>query len=248
MNMQLMLGVATACYFISLLLICLYKHRINTKICNAVFIVADMIFFFCWNYAYAEKGWLDDGFMTLENISPFIFTVIPLTLFMNKKTKEFAFSAIAFLHLGMFLALFISPEYEVIFRMKTEATLAYAGEAICHMIASLFGLYLVLSGQVKADFSHWIKSIVFMLGTITFGVFLNLTLDTYCFNMNPNKYSIYMINIFDSFEATMAAYYLGVFLVLTLGMQSAYAFNKLVDKLHIQHKAYKIVQSRKNKA
>ena len=239
-----MLGIGILCYFISLFLICFYKEKINTKLFNAVFIILDMIGLLCWYISYAENGWLDDGFITLDNISPFTFTLIPLTVFMNEKTKEYAYSTIAFLHAGMFIATLVSPEYVVIFNYKTEATFAYACEAVCHIICSLFGIYLILTKQVRADFNHWVKSIVFMLSVITFGVALNLILDTHCFNMNPNQYSIYMIDIFGTFEATLIAYYLGIIVVLTLGMQVGGALNKLVEKLRIQYKAYKIVHSR----
>ena len=51
--------------------------------------------------------------------------------------------------------------------------------------------------------------------------------------MNPyGGYSIYMIDIFGSFEATLAAYYLGVLLVLTIGMQVNGMLDKLTQKLH----------------
>lgn len=238
MNMQLMLGVGVACYFLSLFFLCFYRDKLNIKFFNGLFIVLDMILFLLWNIASAEKGWLADGFMTLENISPFTFTVIPLTVFMNEKTKEYAFSTIAFLHLGMFLATLISPEYEVIWNFKTEATFVYATEAMCHILTALFGIYLVLTKQVKPDFAHWVKALVFMLGWITFGITLNLILDTHCFNLNPKRYSIYMLDIFGTFEATVFAYYLGVTLVITLGMQSSYALMKFVDKIKAQHQAH----------
>ena len=235
MNMQLMLGIGVLCYFISLFLIFFYREKINIKVGNMVFIILDMILYLLWNVAYAEKGWLNDGFMTLENISPFIFTVIPLTLIMNDKVKEYAYSAIAFLHLGLFLATLISPEYVVIFNYKTEADFAYATEAMCHLVSSLFGIYLIMTEQVKADFVHWVKAIVFMLSVISFGVMLNVILDTRCFNMNPNHYAIYMLNIFDSFEATLLAYYLGVVAIITLGMQTGFGWKKLVDKIRHPH-------------
>ena len=62
-----------------------------------------------------------------------------------------------------------------------------------------------------------------------------LVLDTYCFNLNPNRYAIYMLDIFGSYEATVLAYYLGVTVVLTLGMQSGYGLCKLVDKIKGSH-------------
>ncbi len=237
MDMQLMLLVGVLCYFITLILISLYKDHISIKIGNALFIIVDAILYLVWNISYAEKGWLDNGFMTLSNISPFIFTVIPLTVFMKKSIREYAYSAIAFLHLGLFLATLISPEYVVIFNYKTEATFAYAAEAMCHIWAALFGMYLMITKQVEISFKGWLRSIVFMLSVVSFGVMLNLILDTHCFNMNPNDYSIYMLDIFGSFGATLAAYYLGIIVVLTLGMQTGYGFTKLVDKIHAHHEA-----------
>ena len=235
MNMQLMLGVGVLCYFITLVLICLYKDRINLKTGNIFFIVVDAVLYLIWNISYAEKGWLDNGFMTLANISPFIFTVIPLTVFMKDKVKDFAYSAIAFLHFGLFLATLISPEYVVIFDYKTEATFAYAAEAMCHIWSALFGLYLMVTKQVEINFKSWLRSIIFVLSAVSFGVMLNFILDTHCFNMNPNSYSIYMLDIFGSFWATLAAYYLGIVVILTLGMQSGYMLVRLLDKINNHH-------------
>ena len=94
------------------------------------------------------------GYMTLENISPFIMTLIPLTVFMNERVRSYCNSAIAFLWIGMFIALGISPEFSYIFNFNTEASFIHATEASCHLIASLYGIYLIISGQVKCDFKH----------------------------------------------------------------------------------------------
>ena len=88
------------------------------------------------------------------------------------------------------------------------------------MVCSLYGIFLVLSQQVKADFKHWVKSIIFTLSIITFGVVLNFVYHKNHFGMDPyGSASIYMIDIFGSFWATLVAYYFGVVLVLTVGMQ-----------------------------
>ena len=232
MNMQLMLGISISCYFISLLLICLYRDKINTKFFNALFIITDIIFYLCWNIATKHRGGLDDGFITFENISPYIFTIIPLTVFMSEKVRSYANSTIAFLCFGMFAALLIDPEYYVLSSLKSEADFWYTSSAVCHMLCSLYGMYLMITKQVKTDFSNWGKSIVFMWGSVTFGLVTNLFLDTTCFNMHPDHYRIYMLDIFRSFEATAAAYYLGILVVLTVGMQMGHLLCKLVDKLH----------------
>ena len=234
MNMMQMVAIMVACYFITLILLCIYRDIINIKVANTVFIIVDIIFFLAWNYAAYLRGWLEDGFMTLENISPFIMTLIPLTVFMSDRVKKYCNSAIAFLWLGMFLALMISPQHAYIFSYNIEATFIYSAEAACHLIASLYGVYLIISGQVECNFKTWMKSIICMYSVIGFGVILNYFFHTRNFGMDPyGDFSIYMLDILGSFEATLLAYLLGVMFVLTIGLQFGYLLNKLVDSAHI---------------
>ena len=120
MNMMQMLGIVLFFYFVSLIFICLYRDVVNVKVWNAVFITADVIAFFCWNIAAYQRGWLDKRFMTLDNISPLMCTVIPLTCFMKDSIRQAALSAIACLSLGMFLAMLISPEHAYLFNFNIE--------------------------------------------------------------------------------------------------------------------------------
>lgn len=231
MHMLLMLGIFALIFVATLLIMCLYRSKINTKIWNTCFILLDIVFFFCWNWAGYQVGWLDSGWLTFGNISPFMFTLMPLTVFMNDKVKEYAFSAFAGLNVGMFFAMLVSPEHAYLFNFDTEASFLYTAEAACHMLCSLYGVYLVLSGQVKADFRHWVKSIVFMYSVITYGVLLNAVFRTNNFGMNPyGNYSIYMFDFFGSFAGTLLAYYLCVAVVLTVGMQGASFLEKLTAR------------------
>ena len=231
MDMTLVLGIFTLIFFVTLLLMCFYRSRINVRLCNMLFIIANLIAYSCWNYASYQKGWLDGGWMILDNISPLMFTIILLIPFMKDSVKDYAYSAIAALNVGMFLAMLISPEHEYIFNFNTEASFVYTSEAICHMICSLYGIFLVLSHQVKADFEHWIKSIVFTLSIITFGVILNYVYHRNHFGMDPyGSPSIYMLDVFGSFWATLVAYYFGVVLVLTVGIQGAGMLDRITTK------------------
>lgn len=233
MNMMQMVAFMVICYFITLTLLCVYRKIINVKIANYVFIAVDLVFFFCWNYAAYLRGWLKDGFMTLENISPFIMTLIPLTLFMGERVKKYCNSAIAFLWLGMFLALMISPQHAYIFNYNIEATFIYASEAACHLIASLYGVWLIISGQVECSTRSLGRSVSCMYLVIGYGVFLNYFFHTRNFGMDPyGNFSIYMLDILGSFEATLLAYLLGVLVVLFIGIQVGNGLKKLVDSFH----------------
>lgn len=236
MHMLLMTGLMLLFFFVSLTVICLYRDKLDTKIWNLAFTLADVVFFFCWNYASYEHGWLNDGFMTLDNISPLMFTLIPLTYFMKDGVKDYCFSAIAFLSFGMFWAMLISPEHAYLFSFNEEASLLYTSEAACHMLCAVFGIYLVMSNQVKPNFRQWIKSILFMYAIISFGVALNFVFHRSFFGMDPyGEYAIYFLDIFGSFTTTLIAYYLGVMVVLTIGMQICLLLDKATRKYNKAH-------------
>ena len=233
MNMIVMLAIFGIIYFVTLLAICIYREKINIKVGNVIFMIADLICFSFWTYSYYQMGGLKEGFLTLGNISPLMFTVIVLLPFMKESVRSYAEATIAFLSVGMLLAFFISPEHAYLFSFKQEANLNYTAEAACHMICSLFGLYLIITKQVEPNFKGWIRSMIFIYSIITMAVGLNYIYHRDYFGMNPyGNYKIYMIDIFGSFEATLAAYYFGIMVVLLLGVQ----FGRLIYKFTLHEK------------
>ncbi len=218
MHMMQMLGGLSLVFFAALFLMCFFREKLNHPIFDPLFLIVCAVFFFCWNYAAFERGSLEDGFMTLENISPFICTVILLTPFMSEKIKDFAYCAIAFLGFGMFLALYISPGESYFFSHKLTANFMHISEAACHLIMALYGFYLILSNKVKLSWENFGKATVFIYTSIGFGVFLNWCFHLSNFGMDMyGDYSIYFLDIFGSFEATFIAYLVGVLTTITLG-------------------------------
>lgn len=218
MHMMQMLGGLSLVFFVGLFLMCYFREKLSNPIVNPLYIIVCAVCFFCWNYAAFERGWLEDGFMTLENISPFICTIILLTPFMSEKIKDFANCAIAFLGFGMFLALYISPGFSYFVSHNYTANFMHVSEAVCHLAMSLYGFYLILSNKVKLSWECFGKSIVFIYTAIGFGVFLNWCFHLGNFGMDMyGDYSIYFLDIFGSFEITFVAYLLGVLATLTMG-------------------------------
>ena len=218
MHIMLMLGLLTVIFFASLFLMCIYRDKLSSPTINVYLIAICAVFFFAWNYAAYEHGWLVKGFMTLENISPFICTVILFSPFLHKSVREYAYSAIAFLSLGMYLALIVSPGAEYLMNYRIEAMFIHVSEGVCHLIMAIYGFYLILSGKVKLNLRNYLKSIVFMYAAIGFGVFLNYFFRRSNFGMNMyGKYAIYFLDIFGSFTATFVAYLVGVLATLTIG-------------------------------
>lgn len=246
MNMMTMVIIMTFIYFLSLILMCTFADKLNKKVMNFAFLFANLLFYFCWNYAtYLEssRGGLERP-LTFDNISPLMFTVMILLIFMNDRVKSYAHSAISALCFGMFVAMIFSPSQTYLFSFNIEATFWYTSEALCHMCCSLFGIYLAISGQVKPDIKHLLKAIVFMYSLISIGVVSNYIFHTSHFGMDPyGDYSIYMFDIFHSFEATLLAYYSGVFLILCFGMGSMYLLCRFAVHNHDTSTAAKEAES-----
>ena len=218
MHMIQMLGILSRVFFVALFLMCFFREKLKTRLINVLFIVGCAVCFFCLDYAGFERWWLEGGFMTLENISPYICTVILLTPFMAKWVKDFAYCAIAFLGFGMFLALFISPGAEYFFNFHYTASFMNISEATCHLVMALYGFYLVLAGKVKLDLKSIGKACVVIYASIAFGVFLNWCFHLGNFGMDMyGNYSIYFLDIFGSFRATFIAYLFGVLGTILLG-------------------------------
>ncbi len=239
MNMILMLGIVTFFYFFSLTLMCFYIEKMNPKFWNVVFVVSNCLFFLCWNLAAYERGWLNNRFMTLDNISPMMCTAISFLFVMNERVRAYCKCAIAFLSFGMFCAMLISPERAYLFSFDEQADFLYASEALCHMIMALFGMYLILSKQVEINMKDLLKSMTFVYSVVGFGVALNYIFHKDFFGMAPyGDYAIYGMRLFGSFETTLIGYCLGILVVLVFGLQAGWALKRLM-----KHKYEKIGES-----
>ena len=228
MPMFQMLWVLSLVFVIALFLMCYFRERLYYSIINPLYIVVCAVFFFCWNSAAYERGWLQDGFMTLENISPYICTVILLTPFMSKLVKDFAYSAIAYLSFGMLLALYVSPMAEYFLNFVYRPTFIHISEAACHLLMALYGFYLFLSGKVTVSFKSYGKALLFTYASVGFGVFLNWCFHLGNFGMDMyGSYSIYFLDIFGSFEVTFVAYLLGILATITLGFLVGLFLNRI---------------------
>lgn len=218
MHIMHMLGILSAVFFVSLFFMCYFRDKLKHPIIEPLIIIADAVFFFSWNLAKYEHSGLSGGFMTLDNISPFIATIILVIPFVSKKVREYIYPAIAFLSFGMFVALYISPGNEYIVNYHQQALPIHVSEAACHLIMSIYGFYLMLSGKVKHNSKAYAKALIFIYSVIGYGIFLNYFFHKSFFGMDMHgEYSIYFMDIFGSFEATLIAYLLGVLFTLTSG-------------------------------
>lgn len=227
MPMMVMLIICVFIYFISLVAILIYNKNINTKYAIIFFASVNTGLFigYCINEFY-RKGNFE--FLTFDQISPFMFTMFPLSFLMNKKVQYAYYCTAAFLSFGMFVAMLVSPQEAYLANYKSDATILYVLDTLEHLNMSLFGIYLVASGIVKLNFSNLKKAMIFIYSVIIFVVIVNFLFHKNYFGMGYySKFAIYSISLFETYWATLAAYLLGLFLVLCLGLLYNYTLVKL---------------------
>ena len=152
MHISLMLIILSAVLFIALFFMCFFREKLSHPLINPLFIFVCAVFFFCWNYATFERRGGDFHLITLENISPYISTVIILTPLMTRWLKEYAYATIAFLGFGVFLNLVF---YQTNFGMNMHGKysiyfLDIFGSFEVTLIAYLVGIFAVMAGGYLA--------------------------------------------------------------------------------------------------
>ena len=242
MSMMGMTSALIFIYFTFIWLIVMLLSKVKNKtVVNVSFVIFNTVTFAFLNYIYYGKS-NNFRFLVFDNISPFTFTFMPFIFVFRKNIKECFMAAIAYLSVGMFVAMLITPQQAYLFSFNNEAGLDYLFDALSHLNCSLFGIYLIASGQVKISIKNLVKATIFLYTAITIGVIMNYLFRTRFFGMCPyGGFSIYFIDIFEEFWATLLAYYVGVFLVLSAGL----GFNALLNRLSGNENAFKDVQEEK---
>lgn len=223
MPMLTMLIICVVVYFTLMVTILLFHKMMNPKITNLIFIIINVLLFVAY---YINDFNRNNGkfiSLTFDQISPFTFTTLPLSYLFSKKIKDAQFSAVAFLSLGMFVAMLVSPQHAYLVSYRSNASLLFVLDTLLHLNCSLFGIYLIVSGQVLLNAKSLIRAFIYMYSVIAFVLFMNFTFNQNYFGMGPHRdYGIYMFNLFNSYWTTLIVYLLGVGLVLALGFEFNY--------------------------
>lgn len=227
MPMMTMVFVFVCMYFVCLTAILFFHKYVDPKKMILIFTIIDVVLFVgSWINDFHRKGSFD--FLTFDQISPFMFTMLPLSYLMKDKLRNIVYQTAALLSLGMFVAMLVSPLEAHLGSYHDKASILYILDTLLHLNFSLFGIYLFISGTIKLEIKSVLSSAIFLHSVITFAVICNFLFHKNYFGMGYySNYGIYMIRIFETYWATLIVYLLGVVLVLMLGYEYALLLRKV---------------------
>lgn len=179
---------------------------------------------------YSDVGFYDWNFqntLPMANVSPFMFSVMPLTWILPKGAKKYLYLLISLLSVGMLFSAISSSLYNAIIGYKFHWH--FMLDYVAHLILSAWGIYLVKSGQVSLGKRECLISGSLIVGVAAIMMGLNVMLDTAFFGLSLNgKHNIYNNVIVDSSALSALIYFVGLVVVLLLG----YGFNKILSKTY----------------
>ena len=207
----------------------LMKYMKNVKLWNAVFALG--IFFLYLSYVqiiYRQVGASDWNFqntLPVANISPFSFSITPIILLLPRKIKKYGLLLVSLLFVGMFLSTTLNCVYNTVINYKFH--LHFTMDYISHFALSLWGIYIVKSGQVKLNKKDCLISSAVLLSVVTGMLIVNVIFDTAFFGLSLNgKHNIYNNVIVSNSYLSALIYYTGVIAVLFSGYFFQKKFNQ----------------------
>jgi len=162
------------------------------------------------------KDWSYLTLLPFGNIGPLMFFIVPFIFLLPKKARGYAFTLIALLSPAMLLYGLIHGIMLVVAGTKFFA--AYVLDTFCHILFSLYGVYLVRSKQADLDIKKSLISGAVILGVAVLMLILNAIFRTSFFGLSVyGDHIIYNIIFLDSAVLSTFVYFFIVAGILLIG-------------------------------
>ena len=221
----------------------LMKYMRQVALTNAVFVGLVWIPYLMLSLTvYLDVGFYDWNYqntLPTANVSPFMFTCVPLALILPKRVKPYFLALISLLSVGMFVSTILGCIYNAVIDYKFHIHFTY--DYVAHIALSLFGVYIIRSKQVQLDAKHTLIGSLLILGAATGMLILNLIFDTAFFGLSLNgKHNIYNNVLVDNSYVSALLYYAGLVVVLLLG----YGYMRWMARPKLEISTHKAIKNR----
>ena len=215
-------------YIIALMILCLayvicivcMKYMRNTKCCNLIFMGLVYASYLLLSYTiYRNAGFDDWNFrntLPTANVSPFMFSMMPVLLCLPQRVRKHIHLLISLLSVGMVASGALGCVYYAAIRYAFHPHFLLDFGA--HFLLSLFGIYLVRSGQVEVNRRNCLISGAMIFGVAACMLVHNIVFDTAFFGLSlSGKHNIYNNVLVKSGYLSAVIYFVGLGLILLLG-------------------------------
>ena len=216
---------------IYIIVIIFMKKMKNTNLFNLLFCLVALISYLSLVLiVYLDVGFYNWNFqntLPTANISPFMFSTIPIYFILPKKIKKYYLGLISLLSLGMLVAAMLGCIYN--FSINYLFHPHFLLDYLAHISLSLWGIYIVKTKQIELKIKDSLISGSIIVVVAFIMMLTNLIFDTSFFGLSlTGKHNIYNNILVDNSYLSALIYFSGVAVVLFLG----FVFQKFI----IRHK------------
>lgn len=196
------------------------KRMTNTKIVNLTFCSVTYLFYILYLLKLASNVGIHNYYfyesLATANVSPFMFSIMPLVYFSRGRLQKYLYALVSLLSVGMLLSPVLNA---VIYAIKGNTFgIIFAWDYVAHLSLSLWGVYLVKSGQVELTRKNSLVGSMLIFGVCGVMVVLNLIFDTSFFGLSlRGKHHIYYNAITSNSYLSATIFFIGFAAVLALG-------------------------------
>jgi hypothetical protein len=225
-------------YIYALLLLCvsfaftvimMKRFLQRTRLANALFsalVYIPYITLCC--IVFSDVGFYDWNFrntLPVANVSPFMFSSIPLLFLLPKRVRPHLYLLISLLSVGMLGSTVLAciNNAAIGYKFHFHFLLDY----IAHVSLSLFGIYLLRSGQARFSAKNCLISSSLLVGSAVLMLILNIIFDTAFFGLSlSGKHNIYNVVLVKNSYLSALLYFSGLIGVLALGAALCSVINR----------------------
>lgn len=161
----------------------------------------------------------------LSNISPFLFTLAFLAIFLPEKARKIIFILFVPFNIVMVFAAYSTTTVAFFFALEYFPFVLC--DSLCHVFFFLFVYYLIRSNSVEVNSRNFWITVLIIYTVITIAIILNLMCDTAFFGLAFNdKYNIYGLKIIPNMIVSNIVFLISVFIVMGVG----FFFAKLIKR------------------
>ncbi len=206
----------------------LMKKFTKTNLTNIIFLsVSYLCYLSLVLIVFLDVGINDWNFLNTlptANVSPFMFSILPIYFVLPKTIKKYFLTLISLLSVGMLISVIFSCFYNfsIGYKFHPHFLLDY----VAHMSLSLWGIYLVKSKQIALTKKECFIGGLIIVAVAFVMMILNVIFDTSFFGLSLNgKHNIYNKVLVENSYLSALIYFCGLTIVLVLG----FLYNKLLN-------------------
>ena len=214
------IGIIVPLLAVYVCILCCMGRIQKKKTANFFFFLTTYLFYILYLLKLAKGVGIHNYYfyesLATANISPFMFSIMPLIYFSRGKLQKYLYLLVSLLSVGMLL----SPVGNALsYAIKgTTFGIIFVCDYIAHLSLSLWGVYLVKSGQVQPTKKDALISSAIIFGICDSMLLLNLIFDTSFFGLSlRGKHHIYYNVLVENSYLSALLYFLGLCAILCLG-------------------------------